>query len=124
MRFACPHCRQTGIALFAKAFSAPSQPAKCRECRALSFQAGLGEHAALHLLALYIVPLVALLLGSWWPVIAYLLLGLAMWLAPTFWQPMTPTTKVEVQGVRRDRWIGAAVLVLLLTAVGIFQVWK
>jgi hypothetical protein len=124
MRFACPHCQKSGITLFAKAFSAPSQPAKCLECGALSFQIGLGKHTALHTLAPYAVPIIALILASWWPVVVYLLLCLALWLVPTFWQPMTPTTETQVRGIRRNGWIGAAAFVLLLTAVGIFQWWK
>lgn len=120
----CPHCRDPGVTLFAKAISAPYQPARCKLCGALSSEPMWPIRVAgvVHGVAPFLIIAVALMLRSWWPVVAYLGASLLFHIALVFTLPLKPTTAAAVRSAKRGRWLmgGAlfALLVLFLVAGG------
>jgi hypothetical protein len=77
-----------------------------------------------HGVAPFAISAAALLLRSWWPVVAYIGAALLLHIALVLTLPLKPTTTAAVRGAKRGRWLmgGALVaFVLIWFAAGDWQ---
>ena len=106
--------------MFAKAISAPYQPARCCSCGALSTEPMWPIRLAgvVHGVAPIAILIAALMLRSWWPVVAYIGAALFFHIALVFVLLLKPTTTEEVRDAKRGRWlVGSALVAFVVICV-------
>jgi hypothetical protein len=126
MMFLCPHCQQRGVTLFAKTISAPYQPARCSLCGALSTEPMWPIRVAgvVHGVAPFAIVVAALMLWSWWPVVAYIGAALLFHITLVFTLPLKPTTTAAVRSAKRGRWLMGGALLAFVVMLFVAGGWK
>ena len=126
MKFLCPHCQQPGVTLFAKAISAPYQPARCSSCGALSTEPMWPIRIAgvVHGVAPFVIVGGAFMLWSWWPVFVYLGASLLFHVVLVFTLPLKPMTTAAVRSAKRGRWLLGGVVVAFLVVFFVAGGWR
>ena len=67
-------------------------------------------------IAPFAIAVAALMLRSWWPVVAYVAAAVLLHIALVFTLPLTPTTTAAVRSAKRSRWLmGGALLAFVVT---------
>jgi hypothetical protein len=119
----CPRCHQRGISIKDLANSNPASPCRCAVCNTMFFMPGVFRNL-LDFVPHFLLPFVfiaALILESWWPIIAFVITVPLTYLGLAFICKPTLTTKEIVRESKRYETILR--YIVLLVVLGAILWW-
>lgn len=126
MAFRCPHCGEKGVGSFAKLFSLPHAPAKCRICSGLSAESP--RFALIFGAGVYVGFLVACAhafrVAQWWPFGVFLGAFVLLTAIQSLVVPLMPIDKDVARREYRFRVSMIVFIIATILIVGMFAEWS